>query len=66
MRNHTTLDYGKIGADVEQAIIKKYKNWTSNADLMDLTDKNSIFMHCLPADRGHERSYGRSALRDLR
>lgn len=22
--------------------------------MMDLTKKTSIFMHCLPADRGHE------------
>jgi N-acetylornithine carbamoyltransferase len=54
MRNHTTLDYGKIGANAEQEIIDKYKNWTCNVELMDLTQKNSIFMHCLPADRGHE------------
>jgi ornithine carbamoyltransferase len=54
MRNHTTLDYGKIGATAEQAIIDKYKGWICNQDLMDLTRKKSIFMHCLPADRGHE------------
>ena len=54
MRNHTTLDYGKIGAQAEQAIIDKYKNWTCTQELMDSTAKKSIFMHCLPADRGHE------------
>lgn len=54
MRNHTTLDYGRIGPDAEQAIIDKYKNWTCNSTLMDLAKKTCIFMHCLPADRGHE------------
>jgi len=54
MRNHATLDYGKIGTEAAQALIDKYKDWTCTADLMDLTDKKSIFMHCLPADRGHE------------
>jgi ornithine carbamoyltransferase len=54
MRNHTTLDYGRIGAEAEQAIIDKYKAWICDQHLMDLTSKKSIFMHCLPADRGHE------------
>jgi len=54
MRNHTTLNYGTIGAEAEQGIIDKNKNWTCNQDLMQLTKKHSIFMHCLPADREHE------------
>lgn len=54
MRNHTTLNYGDIGAEAEQAIINKYSNWTCNSELIDLTNKGSILMHCLPADRGHE------------
>jgi ornithine carbamoyltransferase len=54
MRNHTTLNYGTIGIEAEQAIIDKYNTWTCTQELMDLTAKNSIFMHCLPADRGHE------------
>ena len=54
MRNHTTLNYGDISAKVEQTLIDKYKDWTCNDSLMDLTDKKSIFMHCLPADRGYE------------
>lgn len=54
MRNHATLNYASIGTDAEQAIIDKYKTWTCNTELMDLTRKSSIFMHCLPADRGHE------------
>jgi len=54
MRNHTTLNYGEIGAEAEQAIIDKHKNWTCTQQLMDLCDKKAIFMHCLPADREHE------------
>lgn len=54
MRNHTTLNYGEIGAKAEQAIIDKYKNWTCTQELMDLCDRKAIFMHCLPADREHE------------
>jgi N-acetylornithine carbamoyltransferase len=54
MRSHTTLNYGEIGAKAEQAIIDKYKDWTCNESMMDLTDRKSVFMHCLPADRGHE------------
>jgi len=54
MRNHTTLSFGEIGAHAEHAIIEKYKDWTCNQSLMDLAAGDSIFMHCLPVDRGHE------------
>jgi N-acetylornithine carbamoyltransferase len=54
MRNHCTLNRAEIGDKIEQEIINKYSNWTCTEDLMDLTNKKSIFMHCLPADRGHE------------
>jgi len=54
MRNHTTLSFGEIGAQAEHAIIEKYKDWTCNQSLMDLAAGDSIFMHCLPVDRGHE------------
>jgi len=54
MRNHTTLSYGKIGAEAEQSIIDRYKSWTCTAELMDFTNSGSIFMHSLPADRGRE------------
>lgn len=33
---------------------KKYKNWICDEKLMKLTKKDSIYMHCLPADRGNE------------
>jgi ornithine carbamoyltransferase len=35
-------------------ISKKYKNWICDEALMDLTNKHSIYMHCLPADIGYE------------
>jgi ornithine carbamoyltransferase len=54
MRNHCTLNRAEIGDKAEQQLMDKYKNWTCTQELMDLTAKNSIFMHCLPADRGHE------------
>jgi len=54
MRNHTTLNYGQIGAQAEQSIVDKYSDWKCTESLMDLADKKSIFMHCLPVDRGHE------------
>jgi ornithine carbamoyltransferase len=54
MRSHCTLKRGEIGDEMELKIINKYKDWTCTEELMDLTDRNSIFMHCLPADRGHE------------
>ena len=54
MRNHVTLDFGRIGKESEARIMSKYKDWTLTDELMDLTNKKSIFMHCLPADRGHE------------
>jgi N-acetylornithine carbamoyltransferase len=35
-------------------IAKKYKHWICDEKKMKLTDKDSIYMHCLPADRGGE------------
>ena len=35
-------------------ISKKYKDWICNEQRMKLTSQNSIYMHCLPADRGFE------------
>jgi N-acetylornithine carbamoyltransferase len=48
------LNYGEIGAKNEQAVIDKYKDWTLDQRLIDLTDRKSIVMHCLPVDRDHE------------
>jgi N-acetylornithine carbamoyltransferase len=40
----------------EQAleISKKYKHWICDEKKMGLTNKDAIYMHCLPADRGFE------------
>jgi len=54
MRNHVTLNFGEIGEEEERRIMDKYKNWTCTQELMDLTSKNSIVMHCLPVHRGYE------------
>jgi N-acetylornithine carbamoyltransferase len=35
-------------------ISKKYKNWVCDETKMKLTHEESIYMHCLPADRGFE------------
>lgn len=35
-------------------ISKKYKHWICDEKLMQLARKDSIYMHCLPADRGNE------------
>ncbi len=35
-------------------ISKKYKSWICDERLMKIAKKESIYMHCLPADRGNE------------
>lgn len=42
--------------DPQQAleISKNYKHWLCDEKLMGITAKESIYMHCLPADRGYE------------
>ena len=32
----------------------KHKDWIVNQELMDKTKKHSLYMHCLPVDRGFE------------
>jgi N-acetylornithine carbamoyltransferase len=53
----TTLFKPPIGEDdieKSQMIIDQHKEWKATARMMELTAKNSIYMHCLPADRGFE------------
>ena len=54
MGNHCTLNRAEIGDKEEQEIMNRYRNWTCTEELMDLADRKSVFMHCLPADRGYE------------
>jgi N-acetylornithine carbamoyltransferase len=35
-------------------ISKKYKHWICDENRMKLVNKDAIYMHCLPADRGYE------------
>jgi N-acetylornithine carbamoyltransferase len=37
-----------------QEIFDKNKDWLCNNEVMDLADKNAIYLHCLPCDRGFE------------
>ena len=37
-----------------QKVAKKYTDWICNEKRMNITNKKSIYMHCLPADRGNE------------
>lgn len=46
-----------VGNDSEEeakAINNKYKDWKTTAKHMEMADKNAIYLHCLPADRGYE------------
>jgi len=54
MRNHSTLKRADIGDNAEIQIHNKYKEWTCTEELMDNANRNSIFMHCLPAHREYE------------
>ena len=39
---------------VVMAMNNKYKDWICDQRRMDLTNKDSIYMHCMPYDRGVE------------
>lgn len=53
-----TDDRGKIiqKFDHKKAthLFESNKNWMTRTEHMELTNKNGIYMHCLPADRGQE------------
>ncbi|MCZ2121022.1 MAG: ornithine carbamoyltransferase [Anaerolineales bacterium] len=44
--------------DEGKALIDKYKSWITDERRMKLTKADSIYMHCLPADRGLEVTDG--------
>lgn len=46
------------GKEDGKAIIDKYKSWITDERRMKLTREDSIYMHCLPADRGLEVTDG--------
>jgi ornithine carbamoyltransferase len=37
-----------------QEIFDQYKDWKCTPEIMDTADKQAIYMHCLPCDRGYE------------
>ena len=45
---------GEASEEKAQTIFEKHKDWKCTKEIMDLADKNAIYMHCLPADRGFE------------
>jgi len=54
-----TLFKAPIGDDDQvgaQKIFDKNKSWKCTTETMDLADKNAIYLHCLPCDRGYEVS----------
>ena len=42
------------GKEEGKATIDKYKSWITDTRRMDLTQADSLYMHCLPADRNLE------------
>ena len=46
------------GKEDGKALIDKYKSWITDERRMGLTKEDSIYMHCLPADRGLEVTDG--------
>ncbi len=42
------------GKEEGKALIEKYRSWITDQRRMDLTKDDSIYMHCLPADRNLE------------
>lgn len=50
--------WASMGQEEEQKAREKvFKDYQINPELMDLADKDAIFMHCLPAHRGEEISH---------
>lgn len=47
---------GQGDPDAAQAIFDNYTDWKCTEGMMALADRNAIYMHCLPADRGYEVS----------
>ena len=45
---------GEGDAKKGQEIFDAHKDWKCDQSIMDLADKNAVYMHCLPADRGFE------------
>jgi N-acetylornithine carbamoyltransferase len=45
---------GEGSQEKAQAIFDQHKDWKCTTKTMELADKDAIYLHCLPADRGFE------------
>ncbi len=45
---------GEDSIEKTEKIFEKYKSWKMTADIMKVANHEAVYMHCLPADRGHE------------
>jgi ornithine carbamoyltransferase len=45
---------GQSDSKKTQEIFDAHKDWICNTEIMDIADKNAIYLHCLPCDRGYE------------
>ena len=45
---------GQSDSKKTQEIFDAHKDWICNKEIMDIADKNAIYLHCLPCDRGYE------------
>ena len=45
---------GEDDKEKSQEIFDKNKSWICDEEHMAMAEKNAIYMHCLPCDRGHE------------
>ncbi len=45
---------GEDDPQKSQEIFDQNKDWKCTSDIMEMADKNAIYLHCLPADRGFE------------
>lgn len=49
--------WASMGQEEEESVrLKRFEGFQVNTALMDLADKEAVFMHCLPAHRGEEVS----------
>ena len=49
-----TDTWESMGIKKDKLVLKKFSKFRVNAELMSKTNKNSFFLHCLPAHRGFE------------
>jgi N-acetylornithine carbamoyltransferase len=45
---------GESDPEKTKAIFEQHRDWKCTSDVMELADREAIYLHCLPADRGYE------------